>query len=344
MERRGVGIRELARQLNISIGTVSRALNGRGEVNPQTRIRVQEAAERLGYVPNQSGRTLRQGSTRSIALMMRISSDRMASGETFFMGLSEGLQDTLAPLGLDLVLLPSGPSHDMFEFLRRAVERQIADGFIVTDTQRTDPRIDYLIRRRIPFVALGRSLSGGPHPWVDLDFEGVVDDAVARFVKAGHRRIALGLSVRAVNNRVVAEEAYRKALAGHGLPFDPALVLRVPNAEGGGQELGSAVLALPDRPTALFVARETLAIGLYRRFAEAGLAVGRDLSLIGFRRNPSCQSLTPALTCYDLSLQKLGARLADILVAEIAGREEAAAPQELWPMHLVPGGSETVRG
>jgi len=343
MQRRGVGIRELARHLNISIGTVSRALNGRGEVNPQTRVRVQEAAERLGYVPNQSGRTLRQGSTRTIALMMRTSTDRMSFGETFFMGLSEGLQDTLAPLGLDLVLLPSGPAHDMFEFLRRAVERQIADGFVVTDTQRIDPRIDYLIRRRIPFVALGRSLSGGPHPWIDLDFEGVVHDAVGRFVAAGHRRIALGLSVRAVNNRFVAEEAYQKALADHGLPFDPDLLIRVPNAETGGQDLGSALLARPDRPTAVFVAQETLAIGLYQRLAVAGLSVGRDLAVIGFRRNPSCQSLTPALTCYDLALPKLGARLAEILVGEISGRDDAPAAQELWPMHLVPGASETVR-
>ncbi len=207
MERKSVGIRELARHLNISIGTVSRALNGRSDVNAETRQRVLEAAVELGYAANHSGRTLRQGTTNTVALMMRTNIDTTGFGETFFMSLSEGVQEVLARHNLDLVILPCSSNHDQDEYLRRAVERHLADGFIISDTQRVDHRINYLIKRRIPFVALGRSLSGGPHFWVDLDFEAVAKQSVTRLVDLGHRRIALGMVAREVNNRYIFEEA-----------------------------------------------------------------------------------------------------------------------------------------
>lgn len=341
MERKPLGIRELARHLDISIGTVSRALNGRLDVNPETRRRVQEAAVRLGYVPNQSGRSLRQGTTRTVALMMRTKLDRTSFGETFFMILSEGIQDALARHQLDLVILPCTSTQDQDEYLRRAVERHLADGFIISDTQRVDRRIDFLIERRIPFVALGRSLSGGSHAWIDLDFEGVARQSVDRLAGFGHRRIALALGAREVNNRYVFEQAFREALAAHGLPGDPDLILRVPNTEAGGYELGRSLLALRDRPTAVILVQETLAVGLYRSLGDAALEPGRDLSIIGFRQNPTCRFLSPSLTCFSLSLQELGARLGEALVAVMreggGGREPV---RELWPMTLVAGGSD----
>jgi DNA-binding LacI/PurR family transcriptional regulator len=343
VERKSIGIRELARYLNISIGTVSRALNGRTDVNPETRRRVREAAARLGYAPNHSGRTLRQGTTNTVALMMRTNTDQMSFGETFFMTLSEGVQNVLARHNLDLVILPCASTQNQDEYLRRAVERHLADGFIISDTQRIDRRIDYLIDRQIPFVALGRSLSGGSHPWIDLDFEGVVQQSIDRLIGLGHYRIALGMAAREVNNRYIFEEAYRNALTAHGIPFDPGLVVRVPNTEIGGYDLGRELLAIDDRPTSVVLAQETLAIGLYRSLSEAGLDPGRDLSVIGFRQNPTCRFLSPSLTCFSLSLQELGVRLGEALVEVIDRSPSQIDPDsisEVWPMTLVAGESD----
>jgi DNA-binding LacI/PurR family transcriptional regulator len=343
MERRSIGIRELARHLDVSIGTVSRALNGRRDVNPETRKRVQEAAIQLGYMPNQSGRTLRRGTTNTVALMMRTSIDSAGFGETFFMKLSEGVQDVLAPRQLDLVILPCTSTQDQDEYLRRAVERHLADGFIISDTQRVDRRIDYLIERRIPFVTLGRSLSGGQHPWIDLDFEGVAEQSIARLVGLGHQRIALGMVEREVNNRYVFEDAYRKALSSRSISFDPGLVLRVPNAEAGGYELGHSLLAMKDRPTAVILVQETLAVGLYRSLGEAELEPGRDISIVGFRQNPTCRFLSPSLTCFSLSLQDLGAKLGETLIGAMhpdPSKRHEDPVRQLWPMTLIVGGSD----
>ncbi|HLM38417.1 MAG TPA: LacI family DNA-binding transcriptional regulator [Microvirga sp.] len=343
MERKSIGIRELARHLDVSIGTVSRALNGRVDVNPETRKRVQEAAIQLGYVPNQSGRTLRQGTTNAVALVMRTNIDRTDFGETFFMALSEGMQEVLAGHNLDLVILPCSSAQDQDEYLRRAVERHLADGFIISDTQRVDRRIDYLIKRRIPFVALGRSLSGGSHSWIDLDFEGMAEQSVTRLAHLGHRRIALGIAAREVNNRYIVEEAYRNALLACGLPFDQSLVVRVPNTEAGGYELGRTLLMMQERPTAVVLAQETLALGLYRSLGEAALVPGCDLAVMGFRQDPSCRFLSPPLTCFSLSLKELGTRLGEVLVRTMdraSAKAEREPVRQLWPMTLVEGESD----
>src|SRR5687767_4071767 len=100
------GIRRLAQHLEISIGTVSRALNGRPDVNEATRRRVLEAAAELGYVPNQSGRSLRQGTSNTIGFMIDLSGETAANSDNFFMGVFDGVQSAFARHKLDLIVLP----------------------------------------------------------------------------------------------------------------------------------------------------------------------------------------------------------------------------------------------
>ncbi len=166
------GIRRLAQHLDISIGTVSRALNGRPDVNEETRRRVLEAAERLGYVANQSGRSLRQGTTNIIGFMMQTGTEITGQGDTFFMSVFDGVQAVFARHKLDLVALLCSSEEDPTDYLRRVVARGFADGLILSATRRHDPRIEFLAERNIPFVTLGRSLTDAGRPWLDLDFEG----------------------------------------------------------------------------------------------------------------------------------------------------------------------------
>lgn len=91
------GIRQLAEHLDISIGTVSRALNGKPDVNDETRRRVLAAAEELGYVANQSGRSLRQGMTNVIGLMLEVSRETVENSDDFFLGVTDGLQRVFFP-------------------------------------------------------------------------------------------------------------------------------------------------------------------------------------------------------------------------------------------------------
>ena len=138
------GIARLAQELGISTGTVSRALNGRPDVNENTRRLVLETAKRLGYAPNQAARTLAQGTTRSVGFMMDLDRETAASSEYFFMGVFDGLQSVLAENGLDLLVLPRPSKTNALDFLRRYVSRGVFDGMILASTQRVDPRIELL--------------------------------------------------------------------------------------------------------------------------------------------------------------------------------------------------------
>jgi DNA-binding LacI/PurR family transcriptional regulator len=335
---RGAGIRDVARELGMSISTVSRAMNGRGEVSAETRRLVSETAAALGYRPNQSGRSLRQGRTNMVALVMPTQTARTQSGETFFLNVCNGLQEVLWPRGLDLVVLPFGSAAKPDEFLRNAVDRHLADAFVLADTRRTDPRVDYLVEQRVPFVSLGRTRAH-EHSWLDLDFAGVAAQSVRRLAAAGHRRIAVATADRDVNSDVEFLRGYAEAVAEHGLDDDPELVLRLPDTRDAGGVLTERLLAPADRPTAVVLAQETLAPGLYRHLRANGVEPGRDLAVIGFRENPVCEHLTPSLTCFHVSLEHYGRRLGELVLDRLAPVPPPPVG-ELWPMTLVPKDSD----
>ena len=338
-----MSIRELARHLNVSIGTVSRALNGRSDVSEETRQRVLAAADAFGYSPNQSGRSLRQGNTGMIALILP-TNRKMALADTIFMSVLEGLRAFLDDRKLDLMVLLCGPEENALAYVRRVAARRLADGLIIAETQRDDPRIDYLLEKGIPFVAFGRSRTGGGYPWIDLDFEGVAGAAVAHLSRLGHRRIAVATAASDINYSFIFADAFEAAMRSQGLPFDPALVLHVENSDDGGYEFGNRVLAMARPPTAVVLVNEFMAIGLYRSMKDRGLTPGRDLSIIGFQEEPNSRLLTPPVTCFRTALPDLGARLGEALLATIPAHATPDTAgriiQEVWPMEFIQGQSD----
>lgn len=338
-----MNIHDLARHLKISIGTVSRALNGRSDVSAETRQRVLDAADKLGYSPNQSGRSLRQGATGMIGFMIATDSDRTAKGQAFFMEVLDGLQPVLAQRGLDLIVLLCSANKDPFAYMRRVVERRIADGMIIADTQRVDPRIDYLMKRKLPFVAFGRSLSGGDHSWLDLDFEGVAEQSIDRLTRLGHKRIAIATASNEVNYGYLFVEACRAALARRGITLPEELVLREALTEAGGVRLGERLTQFADRPTAVLLVDNKMATGLYHRLSDAGVIPGRDIAVIGFDDSPHGGYLNPALTRFRLSLEDLGRKLGEHLFAAMDAKAAGTQPptlQTIWPMEMVVGESD----
>ena len=336
------GIRRLAEYLDISIGTVSRALNGKPDVNEATRKRVLEAAEALGYVPNQSGRSLRQGTTNAVGFMIELNPET-ASSDNFFMGVFDGVQSVLMRHGLDLIVLPCPTGEDPVPYLRRFVARGAVDAMILSATQRIDPRIELLQSAGLPFLTLGRSTSGNGYAWIDLDFEGVVNQSIDRLVAAGHRRIAVTVPRNDINLGYVCHDAYRAALRRHGLPYEAKLVLRTGWSEKGGYEVADQLVALTERPTAVLLVYEMIAIGLYQRLSELGIVPGRDLAVIALRDEPNVRLLSPPLTCFHLSLHDLGVGIGEAVLAQMpafAATYPLGVVQKNWPLVLLEGQSD----
>lgn len=338
-----ISIKDLAKHLNISIGTVSRALNDRPDVNKETRLKVLQAANELGYVANQSGRSLRQGTSNSIGFFIESGRNTGSLIDTFPMEMLDGLQSTFSKHQLDLIVLPCSTEENSEDYLKRIVTRRLVDGLILTATQKTDARIDFLSKTDIPFVALGRSESGDKHPWIDLDFEGVAQVSIDRLVKKGHKRIAIAMSQNNLNLGTIFLNSYKESLTKHNLEFDPELVLHASSDGKGGYIIADQLLKLSNRPTAILLIHELMAQGVYRRLGEDDLLAGRDLAVIGFRNSEQARMFSPSLTSFRLSLRDLGVSLAETLLATMPGYQRYYTNQKLthiWPMELVEGDSD----
>jgi DNA-binding LacI/PurR family transcriptional regulator len=336
------GIKALARHLDISISSVSKALNGRFDINPETRKRVLEAAAELGYVANQSGRSLRQGATRTVGFMIESAQAAPTDSDNFFMAVFDGVQTVFRRHHLDLIVLPCASDEDPAEYLGRMVARGLVDAVIVSATRKSDTRVPLLMKAGMPFVTLGRT-GNEEHPWIELDFEGVARASVQRLVERGHREIAVALPASDLNLGQLFLSGYRKGLRANRIPFAADLVMRIESSELGGYALGSRLLERSPRPTAVILSYELTAGGLYRRLYEAGVSPGSGMAVIGFRDSPSTRYLDPKLTSFATSLRDLGLALGELLLSQMASLKEHypnIALHQTWPLTLVPGQSD----
>lgn len=331
-----MNIRDLAKHLGVSIGTVSRALNGRPRVDEALRQRIIDAAREFGYSPSFAGRSLRRGSSGMVAMMLPTSSGAV-TGDTIFMPVVEGLRRHFLGEGIDLFVGFDNPDTSDITSLHRAVERSLFEGVVIADILQDDPRLTYLQEKGIPFVAFGRSQTTGHYPWIDLDFEAATHDAVARLVSQGHTRVGLGSTAGGINFGRVVERAFGDAMRQHGIAPHDARIFNLGMSEHDGYLLGDRWFAIAERPTALILANELMAVGLYRRLAEGGATPGRDVALITLIEQQSMRFLEPRPTHFATDLFGLGHRLGVALQAAMRGDPPI---QELWPMQLRLGKSD----
>ncbi|MBP7001418.1 LacI family DNA-binding transcriptional regulator [Amaricoccus sp.] len=334
-----MGIRTLARELDLSIGTVSRALNGRPDVNESTRARVKAAAAAAGYEPNQSGRSLRKGCTGMVAALVPTSVIG-PQVDSIFGRVFEGVRRTLHREDVDLMVLFRGPEEDPLANLQRVVSRRIADAIILTQTRRHDPRIACLEATGTRFVCFGRSADPGSHPWVDFDFETAAAEAARAFAAAGQRRLALVTNEFDLNYNDILRRVFRAEAERLGVEAQ-ILATRAYRLTDDSR----AALADPGRaPTAFLAGNETIAAGLYRELAALGRPVGRSSSMICALPALAPGAVAPTLSSFETDLDAVGCALGRHLLAILPGfGPRRAPPVGPTPGRLVLRGSETAR-
>ena len=334
-------IHDLARELQLSISTVSRALAGKPNVNPATRARVLAAARQAGYAPNRSGRSLRRGATNIVNFVLS-PHPQLQFEQPFFLPLLGGVQEELLVHGLDLVVTLGRAGREL-EQIRQIVETRAADAVLLAWTRRHDERIEYLANIGFPFATLGRSLSGGAFPSLDIDFATIGKRATGRLLRGGHRRVALVNTAHELMFSEYLEAGYRAALAQDGIPADPALIRWDPMSDPATDLLMRDLLTLTPAPTAFLLCGETVVAGAYRSFAARGIRPGRDVAAIVMVDSPLCTYLQPPLTAFQPPLRELGMRLAQILLAAMpaaAGADGPCTLVEVQPIPLVERGSD----
>lgn len=327
-----MNIQEFARHLNLSVATVSKAMNGRSDVSSATRARVLEAARQLGFTPDPAARRLRRQSSDTIGFVLSYPQSSFA--HPFFLNMLTGVDEVFQETNYQVIIASARSFESEIDVFKRLVERQRVDGMLFGRTRRQDERIAYLMAAEVPFVAFGRSETAQPFSFVDIDHTLVGRVGCSRFISLGHRRIALVHGPEVFMFSHHERLGYEAALRAAGIAFDPALCIEAPMTEEGGVEAARALFDLADPPTAIVCGHDLVALGVIRGVAETGRVASKDVGIIGGDDHPIGRYIQPALTTFSAETQRAGRRMAEMLLARLGG---AAAEdlQEVWPPEIV---------
>lgn len=312
-----MSIRKLARSLDLSITTVSRALAGYPDVKEATREKVRAAAKAVGYRPNASARSLKLGRADAIGLIV----PNMSRGDPFLSEFVAGLGAALAARDLDLLVTSAAPGEAELAAIRRVHDARKVDGFIVPRTRWEDPRVDLLLELGVPFVCHGRTARAADHAWLDIDGEAAFVEATERLLALGHRRIGFIGAPEQFTYARHRRDGYLKALRQAGISTDAELVVVTERAAiEDGAAATARLLTQSQAPTAILAATDMLAFGALSALRSAGLRVSADVSVIGYDDLAMAAHTVPPLTTMRQAIVDEARTLVELLLGRIAGK------------------------
>ncbi len=330
-------IRDVARRAGVSIATVSYVLNASAPISEATRQRVLAAAAELGYRPSALARGLRVQRSHIIGYSWHpVSPDRWHPILDPFL---HSMAQAAEARGYHILTFTQPAGEDRWLPYQELMLTGRVDGFVLSGTNRNDPRIRYLMDHDFPFVAFGRANEEWDFPYVDVDNTAGTRMAVEHLVELGHRRIAVVAWPEDSLTGHYRLQGYLEGMQAAGLPVAPEWILRTEHSEAAGRQAMHALLALPPdrRPTAVVTMSDLMAIGAMNALYEGGLQPGRDVSVVGFDDVPMAQYLHPPLTTLRQPIAEVGERVVQMLLAIIEGEPLKERRVLLLPRLIVRG-------
>lgn len=319
-------IADVALAAGVSKTTVSHALNGRGQVDARTRARVEDAARSLGYRPNRHAQRLRTGEGHMIVLLSSMPF-AVAGGPSrlgFMMEIAAVAAPAALARSLALVLAPpmeSGPVP---------LEMLDVDGALVIEPSARDPNVDYLRRRGLPVVTIGRQPgTRDAVPCVDIRSAQTTTLLLEHLYAQGARTVAMVLGSAERNSYREAAAAYRSAVAARGRPV---LLATADEAQGeaGGEAATRELLAAHPEIDALCIPVDAFAVGAVRALQALGRRIPQDVMVATRYDGVRARSSDPPLTAVDLQLDEVAHLAVDLLFDHLRGdtsRRVVAGPQ-----------------
>lgn len=336
-----VTLKDIARKVGYSITTVSRALNDYDDVSQETKQLIKRVAQEMGYHPHVIAQSLQRRRTNTVGFIVP-ATERYLS-DPYFLELLAGIGDGAASYDFDLLISTCKPMDPKERLAyERMVKGRRVDGIVVARTRCDDERIAYLLGEEFPLIAFGRTASDQDFPYLDVDGEEGVYEAVKYLIGLGHRRIgfiAPAMYLMFAEHRLAG---YKRALQDHGPEFDPALVVEGNLTQARGYQRMEQLLDLKEPPTAIVAGNDLMAFGAMEAAQERGLVVGRDVAVIGFDDVPLAAHFRPPLTTIRQPIYDIGKRLSQMLIKIING-EELAERQIILQPELVIRESSGVR-
>ena len=333
-------LKEFAQSLGLSQTTVSRALNGYPEVSEATRRRVLQAADEHNYRPNTRAKALATGQSMSIGHVVSLS-NRREMISPIFAEFVVGASEVYSKHGYDIHVLFVREEDERTAFRDMAAKGSV-DGIVIHGPRIDDPRIDLITSLQIPFVVHGRA-SGitTPYSWVDVNNKCAFQRATDFLVDLGHHRIGFVNGLETMDFAIRRRAGYLVSLSEHGIEPDPGIMFSGEMTEQYGYEAALKLLAQLAPPTAVLSSSTISSFGIRRAADEAGLKLGRDLSIITHDDDLSYFVIgeeQPIFTALRSSVHYAGLRAAKMLIRRISD-PDAPHTTELLKVDFIVGRS-----
>ena len=307
-------IREIADQAGVSIATVSRVLNGRGDVSDETRDLVSRVIRENGYTANRNARGLSAGRTGLVGVVVPL------VFPAYFAYILAGAAEALFERDLQIVLSPTGNEYarEVSVFNRL---HGVTDGSLIILPEESSEELERHLDNGFRFVVIDPLMQLDERiPSVSAANTSGADQAMRHLLQLGHRRIAHITGPKGWLATEDRRRGYRAALAAAGTLPDPGLEAEAIPEIDSGRDAATALLALPDPPTAIFAFNDNIAIGAVQAARARGLRVPDDLSVVGFDDVEHATVVTPALTTVRQPLAEMG-RTAVSLLSRLMERQ-----------------------
>lgn len=323
-----VTIYDVAREAGVSMATVSRVVNNNPNVKPQTRKKVFEAIERLGYRPNAVARGLASKKTTTVGVVIPDISN------SIFAEVARGIEDIANMYHYNIILCNADKRKEKeIRVINTLLEKQV-DGLLFMGGAVTDEHVQAFKTANVPIVLCATTDEQGTIPSVDIDHEAAAFDAVTALIDKGHTSIAMiSGTLQDPANGFARFQGYKRALETAGLAYDESLV-RVGNYRyESGIEAMKYFLELADKPTAVFSATDEMAIGAIHAIQDFGLKVPEDISVISVDNSRAASMVRPQLTSVAQPMYDIGAvsmrLLTKLMKKESVEHSKVVLPHEL---------------
>jgi DNA-binding LacI/PurR family transcriptional regulator len=326
--------RDVAELAGVSRTTVSFVLNEVSgmRISDETRQRVLDAAQQLRYHPDATARHMVTGRTDVIGFVLRQSSDQVFADQ-FLPQVLNGLSHAATAQGYHVLIEAIPPEDESDAYVRLIRERHV-DGIVLSGPRFDDEELLRFQAEGWPLVLMGQ-LPNTSLMFVDIDNIGGAATATQHLIALGHRRIATITNAKSTYTAAADRLAgYQQALKTAGIAYSDTLVEYGDFTHQSGQAAMTKLLQQTPRPTAVFVASDTVALGALQAIRASGLRVPDDIALVGFDDVPFAELVDPPLTTVRLPAYGLGWGAADLLIRAI-NRDDIQQPAILLESELI---------
>ena len=318
----GVTIKDIAKLANVAPSTVSRVIADHPSISQKTKDRVRALIEEMGYQPNYQAQSLGRNTTNTLGIVMPDSTNRVFQNP-FFPEIIRGISNIAHDKSYEILISTGTTEQEIMESIKRMVQQRRVDGFILLYSKIDDQVSDYLRSKKFPFVIVGKpykNIDATTH--VDNDNIQAAKETVDYLVKKGHQQIAFvgGDPTQIVT--IDRMKGYKLALQEANIPLREELIIREKSLREGGREAARELMKLDNKPTALIVTDDLIALGILTSFAQNNVKVPDDVSIISFNNVLIADMAHPALTSVDIQVFKLGYYAGDCLIEKIKNPDE----------------------